>query len=503
MSDEQTEVIALLDDPATHGGAEVTHLQTHGAHVFLAGDAAWKIKRAVAYNYMDFSTLEAREAALRRELELNQPVAPEIYHDVVPITRAPDGGLQVDGSGPTVEWLLRMRRFPKEDELSAVAERGALDDAMAEALGRSTAAYHARAPRREAAGAQLIAEILDELETAFADMTAELGDDAIRGFVTAARTVFEAQAPLLDARAAAGHVRRCHGDLHLHNIVLIDGRPVPFDALEFDETLGTCDVLYDLAFLLMDMAHRALPRAACITLSAWLLEAGGTEDAGLAALPLFLAVRAAIRAMVEVQTTRAAGGDAGEARRYLEEARGFLAPAAPRLVLVGGLSGSGKTTVARGLAPLLGPTPGAVHLRSDTERKRLAGVAPLERLPQAAYDPAVSRTVYDTLIARAETILQAGRSVIIDAAWLDAEARDRLEERAARLDVPFARLWLEAPAETLAERVSTRRGDASDADAGVVRAQLAGAKAPADWPRVDASGSPRESLERAALRLGL
>ncbi|MGB8621371.1 MAG: phosphotransferase, partial [Paracoccaceae bacterium] len=310
LQNDQSEVIAFLADPASHGGLPVKHVETHGAHVFLAGDEALKLKRAVRYDYLDFSTAEKREAMLRRELALNRPAAPEIYRDVLPVTRESDGRLALDGTGAPVDWVLRMWRFPAEDELSAIAARGALDDSLAEALGRAVAAYHGRAEPRVDDGEELIAEILEELRDAFDGMADLLGADRTRAFATMAAAQLDALAPLMTARTRAGHVRRGHSDLHLGNLVLIDGRPVPFDALEFDERLGTCDVLYDLAFLLMDLCHRGLPRAANIVLAGYLFADGGAQDNGMAAMPLFMAVRAAIRSMVAVQTGRARGDPA-------------------------------------------------------------------------------------------------------------------------------------------------------------------------------------------------
>ena len=500
--DDQRAALDWLSDPASHGGAEPEHVETHGAHVFLAGDHAYKIKRAVAYDYMDFSTLEIRERMLRRELELNRPAAPEIYLDVVPLTQG-DTGLELNGAGDPVEWVLRMHRFPPENELSNVADRGTLCDEMAEALGKSVAAYHAQAPLRDGDGAVLIGEIVEELEQAFAGMTEALGAEAVDGFSQECRAALEAQSALLTARSEAGHLRRCHGDLHLRNLVLIDGRPVPFDALEFDEVLGTCDVLYDMAFLVMDLMHRDLTDAASLALNAWLFEAGGKEDAGLAALPLFIAIRAGIRAMVDVQTGRASHHEAeqeADARIYMAQALAALSPPPPCLVVVAGASGTGKTTLARRLAPGLGALPGAVHLRSDLERKALAGVDPLTHLPPEAYTAQATQDVYDRLFGRAETLLGAGQSVILDATFWDPAERLAAEDLAARLGAPFTGLWLTAPQDLLQDRVTARHGDASDADASVVALQIARGAGAVDWTELDA-GQELDALVSAAQAL--
>ena len=499
MSDEQDEVIHFLMNPAQHGGAPVDHVETHGAHIFLSGDEALKIKRAVSYDYMDFSTLEIREQMLRRELELNQPAAPEIYRDVIAVTRD-ENGLSLGGKGKPVEWVLRMWRFPKKAELSQVVARGEMTDRLAEDLGRAVAKYHAQSSPRDADGARLIGEIIEELETAFSGMGPQLGDARVAQFSSRARKAFDRVSPLLTDRSEAGRVRRCHGDLHLRNLVLIDGRPVPFDALEFDETLGTCDILYDLAFLVMDLQHHDLHRAANVVLNAWLFEQGGAEDGSLAALPLFLAIRAGIRAMVDVQTDAAAhheGQSTKDAQSYMDYAGSALADMPPRLIAVGGLSGTGKTTLARRLAPEVGRFPGPVHLRSDLERKALAGVDPLEHLPDDAYSATSAQAVYDRLLDRAETVLATGQSVILDATFMAPAEREAVGSLADRLDVEFRGIWLEAPQQTLTSRVTDRRDDASDADASVVAKQAKRELGEISWTRLDTTGAFEDLVSRA------
>ena len=496
---DQSEAVAFLrSGRACAGCGRVEVVETHGALVFLCPDEALKIKRAVRYDYMDFTTLAARKEMLRRELSLNRPGAPALYRDVVPLTRQSDGSLALDGGGAPVEWVLRMARFPRSAELVEVAERGELDERLAERLGREIQAWHARCEIRPAGGARLIGDILDELERVLADMAEALDADRIARFHERARRVHSDQSGLLDARAEAGHVRRGHGDLHLGNIVMLEGAPVLFDALEFDETLGTCDTLYDLAFLLMDLWHRGLRGQANAVLTSYLLAAGGEEDGGTAALPLFLAVRAAIRAMTTVQSERARGvahGGAGAA--YLDAALAFLAPAPTALVAVGGLSGTGKTRLARALAPDLGAPPGAVHLRTDTERKAMAGVSAEAELGAEHYTDAARHAVYERLTARARTLLAADRSVLLDATFQDGAEREIAEAAADPSGAAFAGLWLDAPPQVLVARVAGRRGDASDADPEVLQRQLEAAAPPGSWHRIDASGSPEDTRRHA------
>lgn len=502
-SEMQDDVIALLSCADTHpGGEPVKVIQTHGALVFLSGGVALKIKRAVRYDYMDLSTLDLREKMIRRELALNQPVAPEIYDDVIPVTREANGRLALDGDGPPVEWILRMRRFPASDELSVIADDGRLDDVLARDLGQGVFDYHVKTPQRTADGATLIADILDELDREFAELHDLLDAGQIARFHAQSRAALDGIAQLLRKRGAAGHIRRCHGDLHLRNLVMLNGKPVPFDALEFDEVLGTCDVLYDLAFLIMDLRHRGLGRAANIVLGSYLLAAMGRQDDGLTTLPLFIGVRAAIRAMVLAQTARATGSPLGnEAALYLTEALSVLAPPEPALVLIGGPSGSGKTTVAQELAPQIGAAPGAVLLRSDTERKALRRADPGTHLAASAYTPEARAAIYDRIFKRACVILKTGHSVFIDATFLDAAHRDNAAAVAAISGVTMHRLWLDAPLEILIDRVTARRGDASDADAEVVRVQDNSGAQPKDWTMVSAAGSIADTVTRAKVVL--
>lgn len=494
---DQSGTVEFLSSGRAFGtGAPVEVVETHGALVFLSGNDALKLKRAVIYDYMDLSTVELRHRMLARELELNQPFAPEIYRDIVPVTQGPDG-LTLGGKGPVVDWVLRMWRFPAENELEMIAERGAFDDRLADATGTAIAAYHTAAPTRDLPGRRLIADIIAELGRVFAEFPGARGAGGIAEWRTAVGRALDQVGPLLDARGRDGHVRRAHGDLHLRNLVMIDGRPVPFDALEFDETLGTCDVLYDIAFLVMDLCHRDLRRQACRVLDAWLREARGAEDSGLAALPLFLSVRAAIRAMVLLQTDAARqteGSNADEIATYLDLACAVLRPAAPRLIALGGYSGSGKSGLARALAPGIGAMPGAATLNTDQERK--AGRPQTRHLDPRNYGAEQRTAIYRAMFDRAETILSAGHSVILDATFTDPRLRAVAEEVARRCAVRFDGVWIDVPVELLHSRVAARTGDVSDADTSVLAAQVKAGHGTLGWQRIDGVGEPDQVASR-------
>jgi hypothetical protein len=484
----------------------VERFETHGALVFLAGEGAWKIKRAVRFPYMDFSTLEKRRAACTREVEINRRLAPKIYLGLTPITLNPDGRLQLGGTGEIIEWAVHMRRFDQAALLSHIADAGPIPSDLAVALADVVLESHQAAPPSSRdGGAERVGQLVSSVQRTLATLTDTFDAAAVQHFGERTASALGYAKAILNERAAGGFVRRCHGDLHLNNIVLWRGRPVLFDAIEFDEELATIDTLYDLAFLLMDLDKRGQRGVANEVLNRYLWRSGAELDLhGLAALPLFLGLRAAIRAMVTAERAQQEAADAGvhdrqRARDYLQAANAYLAPCPSRLVAVGGLSGTGKSTLAHRLAPELGPTPGAVHLRSDLERKRRQGVEETVRLAPETYTEAARDRIYAVLYEKARDVLAAGHAVIVDAVFAKPEQRARVEAVATELGVRFQGLWLTAPAERLIERVATRRGDASDATSGVVRHQLCWhlGDFAETWKEIDASGSAEETLQIA------
>jgi hypothetical protein len=498
-AESQRQVFAFLKDPQTHGGCTVRRIDTHGAAVFLAGDDVYKVKRAVRYPYLDFSTLEKRRAACCAEIAVNHENAPDLYLGVLPIVRR-NGALALGGEGDVVEWAVHLRRFDENATLDRLAETGPLGDTTMDALADAILRAHRHAPSGDHPGAVgQLASVIEETAAALAAAPGIIRPELARTLGFDLRRAFETVEDLLRRRVAQGAVRRCHGDLHLGNIVKIAEKPVLFDAIEFDDAIATCDVLYDLAFLLMDLWERGLRADANRLLNRYL--AGTAPDelfaqlAGLEALPLFMALRAAIRAKVLI-----AQGAAGErVRAYAETAARFLAPSQSRLMAVGGLSGSGKTKLAAAVAAALGRAPGAVHLRSDLERKHLFGREEQERLGACAYRSDVSQRVQARLLHLAQTALRAGQSVILDATHRSSAERQAVEDLALNLGVPFHGLWLDAPGAVLMARVAAREGDASDATAAVVAAQLETDPGRIGWTRLDAT-QEWGRLRREAMR---
>lgn len=471
-------------------------IETHISRVFLAGDRAWKLKKAVALPYVDFSTLEKRRIACEREVALNRRTAPDLYLGCRAVYRDAAGRLSLDPQGAPVEWLVEMRRFDARQTLDRLLADGAVTPAMIMTLAAGIAAFHARAEPVQREATAMVAQTIALNDAAFANLPAgALPADALAGFRAAQQAEVERRRSLLMQRRADGCMRHGHGDLHLRNIAVIDGHPVLFDCLEFDDDLAAIDTLYDLAFLLMDLLQQRRGDLASLALNAW-LEAM-PDDAGMALLPLYVALRAAIRCHIAALT------EAGraEAARYLALARQALNPPAPRLILVGGLSGTGKTTLARALAPDIGGPCGAVILRSDTIRKALHNVPVLQRLPKDSYTPDSSRRVYARLLERARVLLQGGASVILDAVYGKPDERAAAAALAREMNCRCDGLWLTAAPEILAARVATRRHDASDATEEVVRWQLQHLSPPADWKTVDAGAGPDETLSRARVAL--
>lgn len=473
-------------------GQPVEHLETHAAHVFLVGDRAFKMKKPVKLPYLDFSTIEKRKAVLEYELAINRAFAPSLYLRTDEIRGEP---------------VLVMNRFRQEELLSS--QSGGITSAMAKELAQMVADSHVIAPRRETPGSEIMKGLGAQLLKAFTSSPDIFPADNASEFRSLHQRHLTTLGPLLDQRSAQGLVRRCHGDMHCGNIVLLEGKPVLFDAIEFSEKIATIDVLYDLAFLLMDLGRRDEKRVANLVFNRYSHLRRAEEDlSGLTALPLFLATRAGVRALVTADLAHELEADASAKQRndaleYFRASLAWLKPVQPRLICVGGLSGSGKSTLAARLAHAIGLAPGALHVRSDVERKVLAGVDETVHLPPDSYSAAASEATYRAIFQRAEAALKAGHSVILDAVFAREEEREAAEELAGSANARFTGLWLAADPAILKSRVTRRSGDASDADAAVVEKQLGYKPGEIHWNKVDVSGNvaASETLVRKTLQL--
>lgn len=492
----QDAVVTFLLDPATHGvSGPVEVIDTHISRVFLAGPRAYKLKRAVLLPYTDASTPGKRLANCRKEYDLNRRTAPDLYLAVRRITRAPDGSPEFDGEGPLLDAVVEMVRFDQEALFDRMAERDDLTPGMMGELAATVARHHSEAPVvHSGSGSGNIAAVLD-INLAGFQMTDVFCAAEIERLDAAFRSGLERHREELDAREAAGLVRRCHGDLHLCNICLFEGRATLFDCIEFSDQLATVDVLYDLAFLLMDLWHREKRGFANLVANRY-FDAAKSDD-GYALLAFFMALRAAVRAHVTATFAIEAGDERASqesaARSYFDLAEVLLEEQPAHVLAIGGLSGSGKSTVATATASRFGAAPGARLLESDMQRKALFGVPSETRLPQGAYAGDVSEKVYGMLADRAARLAASGASVIVNAVYDRAARRDALEGAVKGHD--FTGVWLHATPETLRDRLSERPKGASDATLAILETQLEADTGPMTWRVVSSEGDVAATVD--------
>jgi uncharacterized protein len=449
-------------------------IETHISWVLLTSDTAYKIKKAVQLPFVDYGTLPARQHFCEEELRLNQRLAPSLYLGVTRIT----GTLQapvLDGPGPALEYAVRMRRFAPGALFSEQLAAGLLRAGDADQLAALLAGFHALAPRADAADGFATVERRRVSALAACDGTRPLAsnnDGEGEGEHALLRTWLQAEAgrlaPLWDSRRTDGHVRECHGDLHLANVLSLDGDVAAFDCIEFDPALRWIDILDDAAFVVMDFSACGRNDFAFRFLNGWLDRTG--DHGGLPALRFSVVYRALVRAQVEHMRKP----NSVAARHYLQTALAWTRPGEARLLITHGLPGSGKTFASQSLLE----QQGALRLRSDVERKRLFGLGMLEDSRGQGLDLYGADTTARThrqLFATARSALQAGYPVILDAAFLRRAERAQAHALAQELGVPFSIVACEAPLPVLKARLLARRGDASEADATVLellRAQL-------------------------------
>ena len=441
-------------------------IETSCATVVLKGAKAYKVKKSVDYGFLDFTSAEKRRAALLRELRYNQRMAADIYLGVEEI-----GG----------ESVLVMRRF---DTAGVLGEHSASDpnwkpdlDLMHD-LGRLIARFHAGSEVcRDPEHRFNIKYVIDSNKRNIDVFRNQLGSEAVDAYDAAIQAAYAELEADVRQRFDDGHIRHCHGDLHLGNILIEHGAPVLFDCIEFNERLSQIDVLYDLAFLLMDLWVRDQTEAANRILNVYFEQAARLEDnvhdiyAGLKLLPLYMSVRAAVRCHVNANY----GGDGhyamDKAQMYLEAARRFLDVIPAQMTAIGGLSGSGKSTRARELAPRRGRAPGAIILRSDEIRKRLWACPEYEALPKEAYAPDENHRVYAEMLGLAQTVSATGQSIVLDATFREPQWRDRTEIIARQASLDFSGIWLNVDPVQRIQRIQSRTRDVSDATADVAGRQ--------------------------------
>lgn len=483
MTDARGLIEGLLSEAAyPHAAPAVQCIETHASWVLLAGDYAYKLKKPLDLGFLDYSTLALRHQACEDEVRLNRRTAPAIYLDVVAV-RGSLAAPRLGGSGPVLEYAVKMKRFDQAGLFGALLAADALTPALIERVALHVAEFHARADVAAVGSGfgdaatvhfpvrQNVEQMCERLMQP--ELLAQLG--RIRRWSDAR---FDTLAAVFDRRLAEGRVRECHGDLHLGNIALIDGEPQLFDGLEFNPALRWIDVIADAGFLVMDLVARGRRDLANRFLNAYLEHTGDYQ--GLAVLPYYFVYRAMVRAKVAAIRLTQLDGDAraqalDECRRYLALAEAHCADEPTYVLITCGLSGSGKSSQSQALVDARG----VIRVRSDVERKRLFRLAPGARSESAQdagiYTADATRRTYQRLAELAATVVQAGRPVLIDATFLTRARRAMFRDLTARLDVPFAVLFFDAPAEVLRARVRDRASagqDASEADLAVLDAQF-------------------------------
>lgn len=492
VSPEQIDIVAFLSSPAAYQGVEPVRIDTHLSHVFLAGDFVFKLKRAVRLDFVDYSTPKKRLEYCRREIEANAAWSGDLYLGVIPVTRS-GAEYQIDGRGQVVDWLVKMNRFCDGDRLDQAIGSGRTNDVEIRSLADDLAERHlASGSNHELGGMDGILDLAAQIGgDLISHPVNSIKDASIREWQSGLRSKIFAQRDWYAARRKDGKIKLCHGDLHLKNLCYWNDRIIGFDALEFDEEMRTIDVFYDLAFLIMDLIRHGQNRFACLLLARYLARTGDYD--GLTGLEIFLSLRAGVRAMAN-----AIAGNEAETAVYFGLARQFLCDRSrPQAVLIGGRSGTGKTTIATDLAAGFGKSPGAIVVRSDVIRKLLGGSSPEAAMTPASYTELSAAKVYSAMRDAAMQILRRGYSCVLDATFLNQEERRRTKSALQDIGIEPICLWLTAPTEVLKSRLEHRTGDASDADIGVLKTQLKKAD-PETWVQVSAVGSP-EAVTRAVI----
>ena len=462
-----------------HPTRDVRVLDTHISWVVLTGDFAYKIKKPIKLAFLDYSTLEKRRHFCELELELNRRWAPGLYLDVVPICGSFESPV-VGGSGTPIEYALKMRQFPQDAQLDAVLAAGQLADTDMFRLAGTIATIHASIPVCDASsGDAFFARIRQAMLDNF-DFLQDVGNAAVVGKLESwTRRSLDECRDAMSRRYEAGFVRECHGDLHLKNLVRLSSGIVPYDCVEFSVELRSIDVISDISFLFMDLLSRDEPRLAWSFINRY-LECSGDYD-GVLVLRLYTVYHALIRAKIAAirAVERALDverqQDQQESAHYCAVALGLIEAPEPRLIIMHGFSGSGKTWLSERLMTRLP----ALRLRSDIERKRMRGLREGEQsgsaVAQGLYTASERGAVYERLAALAEGALAAGHNVIVDASFLERDARARFRELAQQAGVGYLIVSVSAPVAELQRRLESRQGvgrDASEADVAVLRHQL-------------------------------
>jgi len=517
MEYDQEDVIEFLKHGKAYGQDvhKVKLIETHISCVFVTAQYVYKLKRAVRYPYLDFSTLEKRKYFCEQEIKINKRTAPDLYLGVAAVVRHGDGFMivdsaEIDENDAVQDYLVKMRPFDEATLFHHQIKAGTINRALIENLSKIIADFHQQAMSCDVNGASITKDIVENNRLCFngLNLGRDVRDRVLRTLDLTDKEVLRVESGLVE-RGLNGYVRRCHGDLHLRNICIYKNQPTLFDAIEFNDGFSIIDVFYDLAFLLMDLDFSGQRRLANICLNSYMDQTG--DWGGLTVLPLFLSMRAAIRCHVNYTIIHNQHDQSPDdllqlkkdASGYLDNAFDYLQNSPPRLIAVGGLSGSGKSRLARELAPFVGTPPGARVIRSDVMRKILSGVSLHKKLSRDGYTVRMTEKTYQACFDATEQTLKTDRSVVFDAVFGKPEERKLVERLASDLNIPFTGLWLDAPLEIRQQRARDRINNVSDAGAQVLKKQMMMDTGIIDWFQIDSSQSRSGTLKAGAKAAGV
>ncbi|MFT6558251.1 AAA family ATPase [Sneathiella sp.] len=501
-------------DPRAAATDPVEVIETHGATVLLGPTVALKIKKAVHFDHMNYSTLSQRKYFCDKEVAINQNGARGLYHGVIALYRSNEE-FSLTPSQEIVEYAVKMQRFPKGSRLDERVQTGNFPVVIQDKLSDTLASFHLKAEIiDDSAKIPTFATVIEQNFHQLDHFCPELlSQDAVDDFRENLINDADRLSPLFQKRQQDGWIRAGHGDLHLQNICVLNDQPLLFDAIEYQDDFVISDVLYDVAFLIMDLWYRDQKMPANRIFNRYLGKIGWTTSVtpleALQALPFFMSMRAGIRTHVAGNRYRQAAQPDQKAvlseqtKSLFEAACAYQRSDRPSLIAIGGYSGSGKSTLAERLAPEIGTTaPGAIRLRSDVLRRQLIDWDDYSPMPQWAYTPQMSEKTYSLMARNARAILQAGHSVIVDAVLDRPTDQQQFKELAASLNVPFHGLWLSVNKDNMKDRINKRTRDASDATVDILDKQLAAQhEIPNSWSIIDGNGSIEKTtvLAREAL----
>lgn len=501
QADQQAAVIGFLQHEKSypHPVKSINHLQTHASHIFLTGEFAYKIKKPVKFDFLDFSSLDKRKHFCEEELRLNSRYAPDLYLEVVPISRYIDENgksvLHFGAVGQIVEYAIKMRQF--EATFDQLVEERRLSQSLLLEISDIISKFHSSAQLRPGYWeADEVVKIVKRNLTGCADCCSKVLDaNTFERLNQLTERELLRHRPLMKRRQST-HVRELHGDLHLRNMCVYHGRAELFDGLEFNPHLSNCDVWADLSFLTMDLINRGLGKEAALVWNRYLQNTDDFE--GLQLHDLYASHRAAIRSRTSCLAIESAGQAekaelTAKANQYLDLALRLLEPRSRGVIAVGGLSGTGKTTLSSLLAQHLL----AVHVRSDAVRKHICGVPLTMPAPPEAYSEEMNRRTLAGMLERGQMVLESGRPLILDAVFHSSVWRSEVESLAKKFAVPFVGFWCELPQSAARERIRQRKEDISDADTSVSEVQQSYYLGELDWIQINTSGGKHQTLTSA------